>query len=254
MKQILAIAALICLFAASATSQVRLGFNVNPTLSWMDTDDKFINGNGTNLGLKLQVRGELFFGDGEKFAVFGGAGFGFNQGGELRHDRGGNFWPKSQEEGDLSNTDLMPVANETDLRYSIRYLEVPVGLKFLTDQIGDSGMRFYFEAPLTLAVKTSARGDISGSGVDIEDENIKRDVNPFNASWGVGLGMEYELPGSDGDFLMLGLTYNQGFLDVTSDKNTQKYIDGTSTLGEEREDSAGTIRGLTLTIGILFSS
>ena len=38
--------------------ELRLGFQLSPSFSWMSTDDNLINGNGLNLGLKLGMVGE----------------------------------------------------------------------------------------------------------------------------------------------------------------------------------------------------
>ena len=63
MKKIVAIAAFFALLTGTALAQstdLRLGFQVSPTFSWMTTDDANIGNNGTNLGLKLGARGEVF--------------------------------------------------------------------------------------------------------------------------------------------------------------------------------------------------
>ena len=254
MKRLVAVLALLlCFWFAGHAQELRFGFQASPTFTWLDSDDKFINSSGSNLGLKLGIRGEYFFA--EKYAFFAGLGFGFNQGGTLLHDVGGIFWPDS----DLSDEDLRDLSRAEDvkLKYSIRYVEVPFGLKLVTNEILRD-FRFFFEVPITLGVRGPARGDILGSGSlmkNSEDEDIRKDVNIFNASWGLGMGAEYNIRGSSkGDTnLLLGIFYSQGFLDVTSDKNAVKKIRQTS--GEfisEDEDSVGTIRGITIMVGVMF--
>jgi hypothetical protein len=79
MKKIVAITAFFALAMSAAFAQdndLRLGFQVSPTFSWMTTDDDEIGNNGTNLGLKLGARGEIFFRDNYAFTI--GLGFGFN--------------------------------------------------------------------------------------------------------------------------------------------------------------------------------
>ena len=255
MKRLVAVLALLlCFWFAGHAQELRFGFQASPTFTWLDSDDKFINSSGSNLGLKLGIRGEYFFA--EKYAFFAGLGFGFNQGGTLLHDEGGIFWPES----DLSSDDLRDLtgADDVKLKYSIRYVEVPFGLKLVTNEILRD-FRFFFEVPITLGVRGPARGDILGTGaamLNSEDEDIKKDVNVFNASWGLGLGAEYNIRGSSkGDTnLLLGISYNQGFLDVTNDKGAEKIFrdENDMIFDREDEDSVGTIRGITIMVGVMF--
>ena len=49
---------------------VRFGFQMSPTFSWMNANVTTINTSGTNLGLKLGMMGEYYFR--ENYAVTGG--------------------------------------------------------------------------------------------------------------------------------------------------------------------------------------
>ncbi len=215
---------------------LRMGFQLSPSLSWMDTDDNGINGNGVNLGMRLGMMGEYYFR--ENYAFISGINFAFNQGGTLKHEEGGNLWSKSE----LSDSALAALPDGVNLKYHIQYIEVPFGLKMRTKEFGY--VRYFAEIPLfSLGVKVQARGDVKGtSRLDVERENIKRDVNLFNLNWGFGGGIHYTLS-EDTEFIG-GLYYQQGFADVTDNKATK-------TSGDQ-EDSKGIIKGITLRIGILF--
>lgn len=241
--------------ASAQTGNFRFGFQTSPTLTWLDSDNKFINSNGTNLGLRLGMRGDYFFGNSGKYALSSGIGFAFNQGGTLLHDRGGILLSKSE----LSSETLRVLPDMVELKYSVRYIEVPVGLLMLTDQIFRD-FRFFFNVPyLTFGFKSQAIGDIMGAsatGQNSEDENIKKDVNAFHFTWGIGGGAEYNIRGnSKGDTnIYLGIFYNQGFTDITDDKATT-YVSRDefgNPVEVEEEDSIGTIRGLTLQFGVMF--
>ncbi|MEL6923599.1 MAG: hypothetical protein AAFO94_06075 [Bacteroidota bacterium] len=101
--------------ASQAQGDIRFGFQLSPSFSWMSTDNNRINSAGTNLGLKLGVLGEFYFRP--NYAFIGGLGLTFNQGGTLKHDFGGNFWPDS----DLSNPNLNmgdnPLQDGVQLKY-----------------------------------------------------------------------------------------------------------------------------------------
>ena len=96
MKKIVAVIAFLVLSMSSVFSQneLRFGFQLSPTFSWMSTDDNTVNKNGTSLGLKLGLISEYYFR--ENYAFITGIGFAFNQGGTLLHENGGEIWTRSE--------------------------------------------------------------------------------------------------------------------------------------------------------------
>ncbi len=232
--------------AAKAQTDFRFGFQVSPSFSWIDSDDKHISANGSNLGLKLGARGEFFFA--ERYALVTGVGFFFNAGGTMLYEYGGDFWPNSE----LSSEALHSLPPEVDLKYSIRYVEVPLSLKLLTPEIGRD-LKVFVEIPaFFIGFRSQARGDISKAGpLDSNDENIQKDVLPLSLSWGAGAGGEYILRGNGrGDTnILFGVFYQQGFMDVTTNK-AMKYLDNPLELTEEK--SKAIIRAITLHLGVMF--
>ena len=163
MKKIALLFTFLLFMSAKIYSQTnfRFGFQVSPNFSWLSTDDKFINGNGTNLGLKLGMMGEKYFTNSENYALSFGIGFAFNQGGTLNYDsdgqfEGGNYWPES----DLSDPLFRTLPEGINLKYSIQYIEIPFGLKMRTQEFGY--FRYFIEPGFNLGLKTQARGAISG--------------------------------------------------------------------------------------------
>lgn len=226
----------------------RFGFQASPLFSWMNTDDRYINSNGQNLGIRLGTKVDYFFA--EKYALTTGLGLSFNQGGLLFHDYGGDL---------LGKTDLPEIyrdlPNGTNIRYNINYIDIPLGLHLLTNEIFRD-VRFFFEVPVfNIGILYGAKADISGPGIEtLEGENISKDVVPVNISWGLGGGIEYNLRGnSSGDTnLFAGFFYNQGFTDMTKDSGTRNYPDGNGGTTPEEEDSRALLRGVTLFLGIMF--
>ena len=184
--------------------------------------------------------GEKYFGGSGNYAFKFGIGFAFNQGGTLKHDMGGTFW---------SNSDPTPInyplADGVNLKYGLQYVEIPFGLKLHTDEF--SHIRYYGEFPIiTLGFNTQASGDISSDpimGNNIDNVNINKDVNFLNLSWGIGGGIEYSV--SETTALIAGIYYQHGFLDVSKDKDAVK------TNGDS-EDSKGSLRGITIRLGVMF--
>lgn len=211
MNKILA-TAIFCLFFGyqlqAQTNDLRLGFQVSPSFSYMATDDNQINSNGTNLGLKLGMLAEMYFQ--ENYAFITGIGFSFNSGGTLRHEQGGKIWTRSELPQGVDPTFFPGV----DLKYNIQYVEIPFGLKFRTNAFGY--LRYWAEIPvITLGFRSQARGAISQAGINEDKIIIKKEVGALALSWGLGGGVEYEL--SPNASLVGGINYQRVFTDVTRD-------------------------------------
>lgn len=218
---------LIAFFAFSlnnmqAQNDLRIGFQASPTISWLNAiDNNRVNDNGKNLGLKLGLIAEYAFQ--ENYSLFGGIGFAFNQGGKLQFEDAGRHWPDSDlpiiSPNNPDFTDVFPAG--TTLQYKIQTIEIPFGLKLKTKEFGY--FQYYVEIPtFTLGFRSQARGKIEGDGIPPEIENddyvIKREVNPFTFSWGVGLGAEYNLSSSTA--ILAGISYQRVFTDVLKDRES----------------------------------
>ena len=83
---------------------------------------------------------------------------------------------------------------------SLQYIEIPITLKLKTNEIGYLTYfgKFGFAPGLNIKAKDGS-------------QSVKSSIVPFNASLIIGLGAQYSLGGKTA--LLLGLTYNNGFLD-----------------------------------------
>ncbi len=240
MKKYLILFGLSLAFSASLLSQdFRFGFQVSPTWSWMNTDETYINPNGSVLGLKLGAAGEYYFR--ENYAITGGIGFSFNTGGKLLFDNGGMLWTRT----DLDPT-LQSLPANTTLKYNLQYVEIPMGLKMRTREFGY--IRYFAEIPIiTLGFESQARGTIQAVGIDETDKlNIKKEVNGLALSWGFGGGIEYSV--SQSTALIGGVYFQKMFTDVTDDNGLVFNASGK----EVSNDSKATINAITIRIGVVF--
>ena len=223
----------------NAQSDFKFGFQASPTFSWMSSSDNKINSNGTNLGMKFGLVAEYYFA--QNYGVTTGAVFAFNQGGTLLHDLGGDLWKESK----LSNTDFHDLPAGVKLKYNLQYIEIPMGFKMRTGEFGY--LRYFAELPiLTLGILTQARGNIEGNGRVAEKEDIKKDVTPINLAIGFGGGVEYTI--NENTSLVGGIYYQNGFIDMTSNKATKIDAD----LNESAEDSKGVAKNITIRVGVIF--
>ena len=231
---------------------MRIGFHASPLISWINSNNNLILKTGGNLGLKIGTTADIYFKENYSFTV--GINLAFNEGGEFLYENRGSYLPKS----DLSDPATLqigdagdpPMPDGTKIRYGLQYVELPIGLKIRSKEIGY--IRYFVEAPVfNLAFLTRGRGDIESSAFPkFEGENIYKDLSVFNVFWGLGAGIEYSI--SENNALIGGLYYQNGLIDFTRDHG---WSTGTSTDGQiiqVKEDSRSTVSNIMLKLGILF--
>jgi hypothetical protein len=211
MKKIVSIAAFFatCYFTAAAqNADLRMGFQLSPTFSILTTDENAVNSNGTNLGLKMGARSEIYFR--ENYAFLVGLGFAFNGGGTLRLENSSDTWQDSELPAGVPR----PQFPGTELKYSLQYVEIPFGIKLKTREYGY--LRYFVESPvITLGFRSQARGSIEYTGLKEENIDIKREVSAMALSWGLSGGIEYGVSGNTA--LVAGLGFQRLFTDLSKD-------------------------------------
>ncbi len=242
MKKIVALAVFLAAattFSFAQSSDLRFGFQLSPTFSWLNATSNQISSSGTNLGIKLGLEGEIQFE--ENYALTTGIGFAFNQGGTLQYERTGVYWPNSDKG---INLDTLPAG--VKLKYQIQYLEIPIGLKMRTRQFGY--VSYFLEPALTFGIETQSTGSIKGMNVgnDAEEIDIRQEVNSIYAAWGLTGGIEYSI--SENTALVGGIGFQLGFSDVTDDSGREIRQNGEST----REDSKGKGNSITILLAVMF--
>ena len=219
---------------------VKFGVHIDPGLSFMNSNDKKVTANGANFNFAFGVEGEYYFADGENYSITFGANFGVNRGGKLKYADGGRLLPSSilDENSYFDNTNrvtqtkpldgsILDLTPNTTINYNINYVELPVGFKLRTNELGQSYLRAFFHLPvLTFMVPVSATATVNSpladnpalvgyyTNGDVKGENIYKDVVPFQMMIGVGAGVEFS-PNNDGGLRLIGgFYYNYGFIDA----------------------------------------
>ena len=212
-----------------------LDFHLAPTFSRLNSSSDYIEANGINMGMKLGAAVNFKMAD--WVGIVGGFDFTLWSGGRLLYREGGNFLPRS----DLSNPDLNtgdePMPDNTNIRYTLNYIEVPGGIQFQFPVSYD--VEVIARIPvITLGFRNRARGKIEAGSVVLEKEKIGKDVGFFNIMWGMALGAQFERWNRD---VSLMLFLNTGLTDVTRNKGKQVIDLDTGGRTTIAEDSKGAL-------------
>ena len=257
--------ALMLTLASSAQESVwKIGFKVNPNISWIKPDAKYINAEGSNLRFGFSLMIDKHFTDNYAF----GTGLNiFQTGGKLSYLR------KTNEviNGFSGSYDVI---SRLDRSYKLQYGEIPLTLKLRTNEIGYITYWGQFGLGLGFNIRSKSddsidyvsqnTGDASEPWVDstinsleVEDEDIKDDISIFRTSLIIGAGIEYSLSGTTS--IIAGVTFNNGFSDCLRGKGVQTddrdaiIYEGTGAEQKPREyDLKGYGNFIELNVGILF--
>ena len=217
MKKYLFIAILALISIKAFSQSTRFTVFVDPQFSWMSSDIKAVESNGSKFGVNIGLNVDKFFAP--NYAIMTGISID-NTGGNLKFEN-----QKILKTGS-GNVELDPGST---IHYKMQYINVPLGLKLKTNEIGY--LTFFTHLGLNGGINIKATAEVDG--IDLENENISEEIRLFNLGYFIGAGVEYSIGGNAA--LVLGLTYTNGFVDIT-DGN-----DGKVTLGN-----------FAIRIGILF--
>ncbi|MGM0497535.1 MAG: porin family protein [Bacteroidota bacterium] len=209
MKKYLFILTLFCL-SHTLYAQNEYTFTVfgEPQVSWMSPDSKDVESDGSQISFNGGFNFDNFFAD--RYAYSTGISIN-NIKGKLRY----------KDSRDISAKDTTYSITDEVVSYNLQYIDIPLGLKFKTIEIGYS--RFFAHLGLDAAINIKSSADLPGSN----DVNVSNDVNWYNLGYYFGGGIEYSIGGSTA--LVGGITYKNGFTDITKN-NSNKVTSGNVSL------------------------
>ncbi len=197
---------------AQLPENVRFGFNLNPTFTWLSPSVNKAKGDGILVGAKLMTVAEYYLS--ENYVLYSGFGLSFNQGGALKYRTGGKILT-----GDFSDKIYYNLPDDSRVTYKLQYLEIPLGFRMRTKELGH--FRYTFQLPVfTLGIRMKSRGNIEGPGIpSTSGENFSEVTRIFNFSYGFGAGIEYSV--TEDLSLIFGLKYQQGVADITNESTNE---------------------------------
>jgi hypothetical protein len=218
---IISVAFLVC---TEAFSQQKIRFSIfaNPCFNWLQSDLKTVQSGSMALGFDAGLTVDKFFAD--FYAISSGVSIG-SAGGNLKYT-GSTAGFKFKSHGKT-----ITVPNNTTIKFKLQYITIPIGLKFKTKEIGY--LTYFAHLGLTTQMNIKATGTSNDANSSLAEDNISDEINFFNLSYHIGAGAEYSIGGNTA--LVFGLTYTNGFVDITSSS-----------------DDKITTAGIALRLGILF--
>ena len=182
----------------------RLGLKAAPSIGWIKAKSDTIEADGTHIGFSFGLISEFVLADNYSFAT----GFDIASiGGKSKYTK-------------IKPTEL--IYDE----YKLKYLEIPLTLKMKTNQVNAAS--FYGQIGLGLGFNLGAKSDqkvtdinnVEISGRSKTNLDVKKDINFVRASLIIGGGTEIAIMGNTA--LLLGFTFNNGFLNMFSSNNTNE--------------------------------
>ncbi|HBS85092.1 MAG: hypothetical protein A2W91_01265 [Bacteroidetes bacterium GWF2_38_335] len=205
MKKYLFLAILFVFIVKVNYSQVSFSLDAAPQLSWMKSDKSVVESDGAKFGFKFGLNLDFFFNEGKNYAFCTGIKIN-NMAGALKYNIADTLL-LFYHDGAL---DSLPVGSVID--YKLQYLEIPLGLKFKTNEIGY--ITYFAQIGISPLINIGASGNGSHADMSFDKHKINEEVRLFGMGYHIGAGMEYSL-GGETSFLA-GFTYTNGFMDVTS--------------------------------------
>lgn len=189
----------------------RFGLTISPNVGWMKPDAIGYAKKGAKLGYSYGLMAEFSITDNYLFAT-----------GISLPTISGSFTKNVLNYAPTPSGDS--VRNNAQFDYKLQYVCIPLTLKMKTKDINK--MRFYgqfgVEPGFNINQKVNAAAG-PNEGITVNPNNSSSEFKDFNdnigfirASLVVGGGMEYSLGGSTS--LVGGLSFNNGFIDISKEK------------------------------------
>ena len=227
----------------------RFGLQFSPNISWLKANTAGYESNGTKMGFSYGLSFEYFISKNYLFST------GINLlkvGGKLSYNT----------VADVSDVATLVINQPVDIEkdYTLKYIEVPLMLKLKTNEIGYLTYfgQFGFNVGFNYKSRSNFKypSDFILKSQKFSSDDISDEINWINLSLVIGLGVEYNISGNTA--LMLGITYNNGFINQLDtkvnvlDANGNALIDSNGNPVYSEKDASANLNYIALNIGIFF--
>ncbi|MBN2610582.1 MAG: outer membrane beta-barrel protein [Bacteroidales bacterium] len=205
MKKILVICLLSGISVFGFSQKLKLGVCLNPHFDWFNENSSVMKSAGSKAGISGGLVIENYFT--KNYAFITGIQLG-SFGGNMAYD---DTITLQTEDNNVR------VPAGVDVKYKLQYVSIPVGLKLKTNQIGF--FSYYANLGFMPQVNIRARADASSHA---DNASVGKEIGVFNASYFFGGGIEYGIGGNAA--IVVGVTYNNGFVDILSKQNLKQNL------------------------------
>jgi len=186
---------------------IKLSFTGSPAINWMSTNNSVVESGNPTFGYDFGVNADFYFAEDERYSFLTGLLI-TNAGGELNYQNGSDFSFAGE---------TLPAS--VNIKYKLRYVEIPLCLKLKTDQF--TRISYWGQLGITTMINIDAKG-FSDDGT-LDKTNINDEINLFNLDMNLGIGFDYDLSGNNS--FTTGIIFQNGLMDVTNDNTfTDKTI------------------------------
>lgn len=178
----------------------RLGLTAYPNFGFVKVENG--KGNGVALGFSYGLMGDFNFAENYSFAT-----------GITITSINGKSTEINPSPYYLLSSSSNPPPTAYDLKYKMQYLEIPLTIKLKTAE--NNGVRWYGQFGLSNGIRISAHQDAESGGVGVANDMNASDLTRlYRAGMIIGGGGEFNMGGKTS--LLFGLTYNNGFTNISS--------------------------------------
>jgi opacity protein-like surface antigen len=182
----------------SFAQDLRFSVFADPQISWLKPEIRTVESAGIRGGFDIGLEMDNFFT--ENYAFSTGLSLS-NIGGKLTFNQEVpvNFegYSETIDQGDM-------------VIYKLQYINVPIGMKFTTREIGYT--KIYAKLGVGGHFNIKSHADITS--LEIENESLSNEIEFFNISYHIGAGIQYSLGGQTA--LVGGFEYRHRFIDIAS--------------------------------------
>lgn len=186
-----------------AQQSIGFGIHADPVISWFSSDNREIKNDGARPGFNFGLTFNRYFTPNYAFST-----------GISLLNAGGRLVSADTTELKFANFTSIVMPGKPVV-YKIQYLVIPIGLKLQTNQIGY--ITFFTDLGFDPKVVVRGRADIPS--LDITGEQAINELKMFNLSYHITAGIEYSVGGTTS--MVLGLSFDNNFLDITKDLRDQ---------------------------------
>ena len=187
----------------SFSQDIRFGVFADPVISWFSSDTKVTKNDGARAGFNFGFTFNRYFS--KNYSFSSGISI-MSAGGRLYNTDTINM---------AFNKFTVEVPSGKTVIYKIQYIDVPIGLKFESNQIGY--VTFFSDLGIDPKFVVGGKADIPSA--EIKSEAAVNELRKINISYHILAGIEYSLGGTTG--MIFGIGFEKNFLDVTRDINNQ---------------------------------